>query len=494
MRYSGSEVIPQSSAAVLALRKTTHHPSRLARLSTASTVDTAPNPDSSSVGPSPRATPRRGGIVLPGESTEGIMFPEPVETGGDNSRGAAVREFRHPTDGPLRGVASPSIIKHNEHPFVPYGLYADEATTPLPAPRGRPPAVTSHNSPYSVGRRLPILTDSTLHAAGGGANSASSSRIRGGGRQQYILTPLNEGKCQLRRHPLVVMTGGHKQTSTDVASASSEDQESTECYQPLLPHEMKTGRKVQYRKTRVCPWYTSGRCMMGDHCNYAHSQSELRVRPDLTRTRMCPKMESCTDPSCRFAHGSEELRATGAFFRTKLCKFWQKGSCPAGVHCRHAHGEEQLRQPDCPDPLASQPQEPVILSRYLASLEHPSVCPTGTTSRTASTSGESPSSTDEALLMEAFTQLLLDQTVAATAPSVAAPTPPPPPPAQAPAATDVRLRDLLNLAVCSQDPELLECSAKLLRVSLALQNKPYNNSTRSTPASPRYQSLLQSLE
>lgn len=31
---------------------------------------------------------------------------------------------------------------------------------------------------------------------------------------------------------------------------------------------VKTGKKVQYRKTKVCPWNGHGRCVMGERCNY----------------------------------------------------------------------------------------------------------------------------------------------------------------------------------------------------------------------------------
>lgn len=127
---------------------------------------------------------------------------------------------------------------------------------------------------------------------------------------------------------------------------------------------VKTGKKVQYRKTKSCPWNSHGRCVMGDQCNYAHAKAELRGRPDLTRTRLCPDGSSCVKSQCRFAHEAAQLRATGAFFRTKLCKFWLRGSCPSSEYCRHAHGEDQLRNPESIGPagVCESPREALLLS------------------------------------------------------------------------------------------------------------------------------------
>eukprot|EP00923_Selenidium_pygospionis_P011968 GHVN01020439.1.p1 GENE.GHVN01020439.1~~GHVN01020439.1.p1 ORF type:complete len:1128 (-),score=164.11 GHVN01020439.1:348-3731(-) len=82
----------------------------------------------------------------------------------------------------------------------------------------------------------------------------------------------------------------------------------------------------------------------------AHCDGELRPKPDLSRTKLCPDLNkggSCTKGgACRFAHQFEDLRATNAFYKTKLCKWWFKGDCPSGVTCRHAHGQQELREPN----------------------------------------------------------------------------------------------------------------------------------------------------
>lgn len=49
-------------------------------------------------------------------------------------------------------------------------------------------------------------------------------------------------------------------------------------------------RRAQYRKTKPCPWFSRGKCWLSEQCNYAHHETELQVRPDLTCTKLCPKV------------------------------------------------------------------------------------------------------------------------------------------------------------------------------------------------------------
>lgn len=97
-------------------------------------------------------------------------------------------------------------------------------------------------------------------------------------------------------------------------------------------------------KTRLCKWFPLGKCHMADKCNWAHGEADLRVVNDLTKTRMCPQGESCTNAACRFAHNPLELRCTLDKYKTKICNLWLMGSCVAGDACRHAHGEHDLRR------------------------------------------------------------------------------------------------------------------------------------------------------
>lgn len=82
--------------------------------------------------------------------------------------------------------------------------------------------------------------------------------------------------------------------------------------------------------------------------SFSHSYEQLRDRPNLTKTKLCPDCEEggeCRDVgTCPYAHDLSELRATPMLFRTVICSWWKKGQCEFGDSCRFAHGEEQLRE------------------------------------------------------------------------------------------------------------------------------------------------------
>eukprot|EP01053_Blabericola_migrator_P001779 Blabericola_migrator_1__1778@NODE_1480_length_4456_cov_88_006380_g971_i0_p1_GENE_NODE_1480_length_4456_cov_88_006380_g971_i0NODE_1480_length_4456_cov_88_006380_g971_i0_p1_ORF_typecomplete_len466_score58_17zfCCCH/PF00642_24/1_7e05zfCCCH/PF00642_24/5zfCCCH/PF00642_24/1_2e06zfCCCH_3/PF15663_5/7_1e07zfCCCH_3/PF15663_5/0_068Torus/PF16131_5/0_00083Torus/PF16131_5/1_3e03Torus/PF16131_5/2_5e05zfCCCH_4/PF18044_1/0_029zfCCCH_4/PF18044_1/78zfCCCH_4/PF18044_1/0_0012zf_CCCH_4/PF18345_1/1_5e03zf_CCCH_4/PF1834 len=102
----------------------------------------------------------------------------------------------------------------------------------------------------------------------------------------------------------------------------------------------------KFFKTKMCPWFSQGRCRLGDACNWAHHPSEVRVSVDLSRTKLCHHLTTggkCMNPSCRFAHRREELRATTDVYKTSLCVFWMRGGCFIGQKCRYAHGLSELR-------------------------------------------------------------------------------------------------------------------------------------------------------
>lgn len=65
-----------------------------------------------------------------------------------------------------------------------------------------------------------------------------------------------------------------------------------------------------FKKTSICRYFP--RCHQGDQCKFAHTSEELRVRPNLTKTRMCAGYFDgrcrLSASECGFAHGDEDLR------------------------------------------------------------------------------------------------------------------------------------------------------------------------------------------
>merc|ERR1711904_388168 len=76
---------------------------------------------------------------------------------------------------------------------------------------------------------------------------------------------------------------------------------------------------LDLRKTKICPNITkTGHCEMGDQCNFAHSELELRSTPNL--------------------------------YKTALCNSFMSGECKLGEYCRFAHGEAELRMKPITEP------------------------------------------------------------------------------------------------------------------------------------------------
>lgn len=119
----------------------------------------------------------------------------------------------------------------------------------------------------------------------------------------------------------------------------------TQTTMPNAANKDRARYEMQFYKTRVCSFYANGKCTRGAMCKYAHGDTELQSRPDLTFTSLCREFSmtgACTNPACSFAHDPSELRATHKFFKTSLCKFHLRGRCRLGEECRHAHGEDEL--------------------------------------------------------------------------------------------------------------------------------------------------------
>jgi len=111
----------------------------------------------------------------------------------------------------------------------------------------------------------------------------------------------------------------------------------------------------QLQKTRLCTFFQqTGSCKYGAQCGFAHQEADLQKSPDLTKTRMCPKV-NCQDADCTFAHTDDELRSTDFYFKTSLCTWYGAGKCRNGASCHFAHGERELRS--SPGSEEAQPQQ-----------------------------------------------------------------------------------------------------------------------------------------
>jgi len=70
-------------------------------------------------------------------------------------------------------------------------------------------------------------------------------------------------------------------------------------------------RTSKFQKTKLCrAFFATGRCVQRGRCNFAHCEEELCPLPNLSRTKLCPKLvtsESCNDPGCTFAHSPEQI-------------------------------------------------------------------------------------------------------------------------------------------------------------------------------------------
>jgi len=117
----------------------------------------------------------------------------------------------------------------------------------------------------------------------------------------------------------------------------------------LLKTKYKEGTHRVYHdffKTKMCNLHLLNICKKGKDCPFAHSEDELREKPNLVKTKLCQEFleGNCQrGDRCSFAHGESELRSTPDLFKTAICNLWTQGKCNAGERCRFAHGHEDLR-------------------------------------------------------------------------------------------------------------------------------------------------------
>jgi len=101
-----------------------------------------------------------------------------------------------------------------------------------------------------------------------------------------------------------------------------------------------------FYKTKMCSLNNLTICKKGKNCPFAHSDDELREKPNLYKTKLCDAFlqGSCpNEEDCHFAHGEQELRSTPDLFKTAICNLWTQNKCDQGSQCRFAHGYDDLR-------------------------------------------------------------------------------------------------------------------------------------------------------
>lgn len=83
-----------------------------------------------------------------------------------------------------------------------------------------------------------------------------------------------------------------------------------------VPDQQGSRFRAQFYKTDMCRFFKSG-CRNGTSCPFAHGDTEMSLRPDLTKTSLCQRFVQGTCPfsaaECRFAHGPLDLRQTDPF-------------------------------------------------------------------------------------------------------------------------------------------------------------------------------------
>ena len=98
--------------------------------------------------------------------------------------------------------------------------------------------------------------------------------------------------------------------------------------------------KRQLFKTKMCRHFLNGKCKYNDDCTFSHDKSELVVRKDMAKTKLCKKT-NCTDTHCSYAHSFAEIRSA----TDQLCPCWlRNGSCPQGNNCKFSHNSTYLEE------------------------------------------------------------------------------------------------------------------------------------------------------
>jgi len=56
------------------------------------------------------------------------------------------------------------------------------------------------------------------------------------------------------------------------------------------PETFSRAPRNKFQKTKMCTLFLSGHCKKRGRCNFAHSEEEMRPLPNLSKTKLCPKL------------------------------------------------------------------------------------------------------------------------------------------------------------------------------------------------------------
>lgn len=119
------------------------------------------------------------------------------------------------------------------------------------------------------------------------------------GRAWGVIKSEQDASTSTESHP------GSRQCSPSTKDSSSSEHER------VFKFEVTDRAANFFTKTSMCEFYLKGACKKGAYCRFAHGEGELRQKPDLRCTQMCPVMMrfgECCDSRCRFAHTESDLR------------------------------------------------------------------------------------------------------------------------------------------------------------------------------------------
>eukprot|EP00439_Symbiodinium_sp_Y106_P059257 s347_g8.t1 len=104
-----------------------------------------------------------------------------------------------------------------------------------------------------------------------------------------------------------------------------------------------------FRYTSLCRFFAAGNCDRGEDCHFAHNESQLREKPDLSRTRMCRSYAKTGE----YAHSEGEVRSqdggsSGApdeAAAEQLEGRWSRCDSSWSMHTMEDSNDSEMRQP-----------------------------------------------------------------------------------------------------------------------------------------------------